>query len=257
MSMGASRVRLVIGALSALCVVVLLAGCGGEAAPAPEPSETAVEDSPTPSADPEPNPNADLLFTITANVRAVDGRTVGISMAAHEPIASTDPEAAGLVSELLSVCSAGNGAQPITELYLKDNGSVLMRIQLSTNTPGLQFASPIDLFFGSPYFAQSATGDGLTPEPDGQACFYGYSWTTSGDAQGIADFENPDGVPDVSQWVFGHYGFSVNPSFGATIEACIVTMTDLGMKSGVNEVDGWDVSRAATGISCGIGYSGE
>lgn len=255
--MGASRVRLLGSAILSLGVVVALAGCGGAAEPAPPSTEPSVENTPSAPPEEQVDPSADVLFTITANVRAVDGRTIGISMAAHAPIASTDPDAAEIRQELISECGAGNGAQPITNEYLAENGSTLMRLEFASNTPDLTFAAPIDLFFGSPYFATSATGAGITPEPGGQPCYYGFAWATSSEARGVANFENADGVPDLNQWFYGHYGFSVNPSSGATIEACKVTMTELGLKSGVDEVEGWDPSRAATGISCGIGYSGE
>jgi hypothetical protein len=162
-----------------------------------------------------------------------------------------------LRAQFLSVCGAGTGAQPITEQYLEDNGSTLVRIELASSAPDLTFASPIDLFFGSPYFAQSASGSGITPEPGGQPCFYGFSWAKSGDARGVADFENSDGVPDLNQWQFGRYGFSVNPSSGATIEACKVTLTELGMKNNLTDAPGWDPSTAGDGISCSIGYVGE
>ncbi|GAA3733615.1 hypothetical protein GCM10022239_07280 [Leifsonia bigeumensis] len=255
--MGAHKAKLLSSAVLSLCLITVLAGCGGTLKPAPTSSEPAPESSPSTPTDPEPDPNADVLFTITANVRAVDGRTIAISMAAHAPLASTDAAAADLRTEFLGVCGAGNGAQPITEEYLADNGSTLMRVDLASSEPGLTFAAPIDLFFGSPYFAQSATGDGITPEPGGQPCFYGFAWANSGEARGIADFENADGAPDPNQWHFGHYGFAVDPASGTTIEACKVTITEVGLKSGVMDVDGWDPSLAATGISCGIGYSGE
>ncbi len=255
--MGASRTRLLGGAAFSLGLVVLLAGCGSTPEPTPTSSEPETEVSPSAPGEQEPDPSADVLFTITANVRAVDGRTIGISMAAHTPLASTDPAAAALRDEFLGVCGTGNGIQPITPEYLEENGSTLMRVEFAANTPDLTFAAPIDLFFGSPYFAQSATGSGITPEPGGRPCFYGFAWATSGDARGIADFETAEGVPNPNQWFYGHYGFSVNPSSGATIEACKVTITTLGLKSGVTDVEGWDPSLAATGISCGIGYSGE
>lgn len=255
--MGASRIRVVGGAFVALCMVVGLAGCAAEELPPPEPSETVAEEVPDPSTTPEENPNEGVLFTITANVRATDGRTLGISMAAQTPLASTDPAAAELREVFLDQCGVGNGAQPFTEQYLRENGSTLMRIQLSSDTPGLTFAAPIDLFFGSPYFAQSATGEGISAAQGGDSCFYGYTWSSSGDALGIADFENPEGVPDVEQWKFGHYGFTVNPASGATIEACKVTITETGLAVGIADVPGWDPSLAATGISCGIGYRGE
>lgn len=256
LNMGAPLFRIAGSAVAAIVLVGMLAGCGGTPAPAPTDSGPASV-SPSPSTDPTSDPNADVLFTITANVRAVDGRTVGISMAAHAPIASTDVAAADLRTQFLSVCGAGTGAQPITEQYLADNGSTLVRIDISSTAPDLTFATPIDLFFGSPYFAQAATGNGINPEPGGQPCFFGFSWSKSGQANGIADFENSDAVPDLNQWHFGRYGFSVDPSSGATIEACKVTITDVGMKNGTTDAPGWDPTGAGDGISCMIGYVGE
>ena len=255
--MGASRARLLGSAVLALGLVVGVAGCGGTAEPAPASTEPTVENTPSAPPEDQVDSDVDVLFTITANVRAVDGRTIGISMAAHAPLASTDPDAAEIRQEFLSVCGAGNGAQPMTADYLRENGSTLMRVEFAAKTPDLTFASPINLSFGSPYFAQSATGTGITPSPGGQSCYYGFAWATSSSARGVADFENSDGVPDLNQWFYGNYGFSVDPSSGATIEACKVTMTDLGLKSGVSEVHGWDPSLAGSGIACGIGYSGE
>ncbi len=255
--MGHARLKLLTGAVVFAGLVVALAGCGGNAEPAPSSTEPTGESSPSAPPGEQVDPNADLLFTITANVRAVDGRTIGISMAAHQPLASTDPDAADIRDSFLAVCGAGTGAQPVTADYLEQQGSTLMRIEFASNTPDLTFAAPIDLNFGSPYFASSATGPGITPEPGGQPCYYGFAWSTSGSAQGVANFENPDGIPDLNQWFYGHYGFAVNPALGATIEACKVTITDLGLKSGVNEVSGWDPTAAATGVTCGIGYSGE
>ena len=229
--MGAPLFRIAGSTVAVIVLVGMLAGCGGEPAPAPTASGP-VSPSLTPSIGPTSDPTADVLFTITANVRAVDGRTVGVSMAAHAPLASTDQ-------------------------YLSDNGSTLMGIDLNSTVPGLAFATPIDLFFGSPYFAQAAIGAGITPSPGGQTCFSGFSWSKSGEAHGIADFENSDGVPDLNQWHFGRFGFSVDPSSGATIEACKVTITDVGMKNGTTDAPGWDPTGAGDGISCMIGYVGE
>jgi hypothetical protein len=237
-------------------LIAALTGCAAE--PAPEPTDSGpVSESPSPSTDPDPDPVADILFTITANVRAVDGRTIGISMAAHAPLASTDPDAAAIRTQFLSVCGAGNGAQPITEAYLEDNGSTLLRIEIASNTPDLTFASPIRLLLGSPYFAQSAQGAGVSPSAGGQTCFYGFEWTKSGTASAVADFENSDGVPDLGQWQYGRYGFAVDPASGTTIEACRVTITELGMKNNLADAPGWDTSTAGDGISCSIGYVGE
>lgn len=254
--MGAPLFRIAGSALAAMVLVGTLAGCAGNSGP--EPSEPpAVSESPTPSAEPTADPTADILFTITANVRAVDGRTVGISMAAHAPVASVDDAASALRAQFLSVCSAGTGAQPITEQYLADNGSTLLPITIASTAPDLAFATPIGLYFGSPYFAQAAIGNSVTPQPGGQTCFSGFSWAKSGDAHGVADFENSDGVPDPNQWKFGRYGFSVDPNSGSTIEACSVTITEVGMKNSIEDSPGWDPSSAGDGISCMIGYVGE
>ena len=254
--MGVPILMIAGSSIAAIALVVGLTGCGGESTPGPSVT-TPVSESPTPSAEPTADPTADILFTINANVRAVDGRTIGISMAAHAPLASTDKAAADIRAQFLSVCSAGNGAQPITEQYLTENGSTLVRIALASTTPDLTFASPIALFFGSPYFAQSASGTGISPTLGGNVCFNGFDWGKSGTARGVADFENSDGIPDLNQWQFGRYGFSVDPSSGATIEACRVVITEVGMKNNLDKVPGWDASQAGDGISCLIGYAGE
>lgn len=254
--MGTPRVKLAAASLVAVAVLAALTGCGGEPTTPTQSTTPSVEPS-TPPIEPSVDPNADVLFTVTANVRAADKRTIGITMSVHSSVDSTDPSVSDLRDKFLGVCGAGNGAQPITEQYLQDNGSTLMKVSITSSTPGLTFAAPIDLFFGSPYFAQAAIGDGITPEPDGQACFYGFSWPTSGDVLGVADFENSDATPDTTQWKFGRYGFSVNPNSGATIEACTVKMTDLGLKTDLSAVPGWDTSNVGDGISCMIGYVGE
>lgn|GEM_PF-1213269 len=242
--------------IAAFALILGLSGCSPESAPEPTASAPETE-APEPSAEPSVDPNADALFTITANVRAVDGRTIGITMIAHAPVAGSDDAAADIRAQFLSVCGAGNGAQPIDEQYLIDNGSTLLRISLSSTTPDLTFASPIQLFFGSPYFAQSASGSGIDPVPGGQVCFNGFDWSKSGEARGVAGFENSDGIPDFTQWHFGRYGFSVDPNAGATIEACRVTLSDLALADDLSGAPGWDPSSAGDGISCLIGYVGE
>lgn len=253
--MSVPRQQLITATALAFCLAAVLTACGEQGSAVNTPSGEP-EPSPTETTPSEPDPMADVLFTITANVRAVDGRTIGISMAAHSPVASTDSAAAGLRDKFVSVCSQSGGTQPIDENYLRDNGSTLMSIDFTSNTPDLTFASPIGLHFGSQYYAHAALGDGITPQPGGQACYYGFDWSKSGTAQGIADFENPDGVPDVSQWIYGFYGFSIDPSSGATIEACRVTLTDL-VGNVLDSVQGWDPNLAGDGISCVIGYQGE
>ncbi len=247
----------VAGVSAATFALVLgLSGCSTE--PVPEPSVSAPETgAPEPSAEPSVDPNADALFTIKANVRAVDGRTIGVSMIVHAPVASTDDAASDIRAQFLSVCSAGTGAQPIDEQYLIENGSTLLRVSLNSTTPDLTFVSPVDLYFGSPFFAQSASGGGINPSAGGQVCFNGFAWAKSGEARGVASFENPDGIPDLKQWQFGRYGFSVDPNSGATIEACKVSLTEMALKDDLAGTPGWDPSHAGDGISCLIGYVGE
>lgn len=254
--MGVRETRL--AALSIASVLALvLTGCSQDVAPPPDIDTPSTEPSTPPTVEPTAEPTDDILFTVTANVRAADGRTIGISMAAHAPKASTDPDAEELRSKLIDVCGAGTGAQPITEEYLRENGSSLMRISIASTAADLTFATPIDLIFGSPYFAQAAIGDGVTPDPEGVKCFNGFAWAKSGSVLGVADFENPSGSPDLTQWKFGRYGFFVKPNSGATIEACKAVITEAGMKTGITDLPGWSPNSAGDGISCKIGYVGE
>ena len=243
-----------------LAIAVLvsgLVGCAQEAAPAPDVTTPSAEPSNEPTVEPSTESTADVLFVITANVRAADGRTVGVSMAAHAPLASTDSDVVKIRDKFLEVCGAGNGIRPITEEYLRSSGSTLMALTIGSTTPDLTFETPLELLFGSPYYAQAALGKGVSPISDGVPCFNGFSWASSGTVQGIADFENPEGKPDLNQWKTGLYGFFVKPSSGATIEACKVTITDLGMKENVTNLPGWDTNSAGDGISCRIGYKGD
>lgn len=127
--MGAPHNTLRGSALVSLALVSLLAGCAGAPEPKPTNTEPSAEVTPTTPPDNGVDETADILFTITANVRASDGRTIGISMAAHQPIASTEPGAAEIRDEFLGLCGDGNGSQPITEAYLEENGSTLMRVE--------------------------------------------------------------------------------------------------------------------------------
>ncbi|MEO7349457.1 MAG: hypothetical protein ABIW32_06340 [Terrimesophilobacter sp.] len=132
-----------------------------------------------------------------------------------------------------------------------------MRLAITATSPDLKFQAPIELLLGSPYFAQAAIGSGVTPIADGITCFSGFEWSKSGTVLGISDFENVDGVPDLEQWKTGMYGFYVKPNSGATIEACKATITELGMKANIGDVQGWNPNNAGDGVSCKIGYSGD
>lgn len=243
--------------LAAVVVTAGLAGCSPEAAPPTDLGTPTAEPSAPPTEAPSEDSTDDVLFTVNANVRAADGRTIGISMTAHAPLASTDPEAADLRDQLIEVCGAGSGTQPITEQYLRENGSTLVRVAIASNAPDLTFETPIEIIFGSPYYAQAAIGQGVSPAADGVPCFNAFEWAKSGTVVGIGDFENPGASPDLNQWTTGRYGFFVKPSSGATIEACRVNITDLGKKSPITNLTGWDPSNAGDGISCKIGYTGE
>lgn len=251
--------RLRLAALSCAAIIVFagLTGCAENAAPAPDNSAPTTEPTMEPTVKPTADTTDDFLFIVTANVRAADGRTIGVSMAAHAPKASTDSSAADLRNSLIDVCGAGTGVQPIDEQYLESNGSTLLRVAITATSPDLKFQAPIELLVGSPYFAQAVIGPGVTPVADGITCFSGFEWSKSGTVLGVSDFENSDGVPDLDQWKTGMYGFFVKPSSGATIEACKVTITEVGKKTKVTDMPGWDPNNAGDGISCKIGYSGD
>ncbi|MEO7349458.1 MAG: hypothetical protein ABIW32_06345 [Terrimesophilobacter sp.] len=101
--------RLRLAALSCAAIVVFsgLAGCAGAATPTPDSSTPAAEPTTEPTVAPPTDTTKDILFVITANVRAADGRTIGISMSAHAPVASTESEASDLRNSLIDVCGAG------------------------------------------------------------------------------------------------------------------------------------------------------
>jgi hypothetical protein len=244
--------------IAALLVASTLVGCAA-AATDPLPAETTPAAPPTePTASAEPEPVAsDVLFTLNAKVRSIDGRTIGIRMEGHQPVVFDNPEVADLTDQYVTACAEGTGRTPIDEAYLQRYGATLMRVDFISDTPGLEFASPIELWFGNPYMARAAVGGAVIQPPDIDNCFAGYAWAISDNAYGIASFESPSGVPDDTLWQLGNYGFSVLPDTNATIESCTATITDLGMASGLENVDGWDPSRAGTGVFCGIGYAGE
>lgn len=255
--MGSKPLTVAAFSLATAVVVAGLAGCAAEAAPPSETTAPVEEPSTAPTEEPSPEPTDDILFTVTANVRAADGRTIGISMAGHAPIASTDSDATEIREKLLEVCGGSTVNQPITEESLAENGSTLMRISIDSTASDLTFETPVELVFGSPYFAQAATGQGISPVADGVTCHTGFAWAKSGTVLGVASFLNPDGQPDFGQWKTGMYGFFVKQSSGATIEACKATITDVGMKENVINLPGWNPNTAGDGISCKIGYAGE
>jgi hypothetical protein len=246
------------GALAcAILCALLLAGCATAAPAAPKPtpsaSVTATAAPQAPSATPE-DPS-DVLFTINATARATDGSRVGVTLTAHLPVAYTDPAVRELSSDFLEGCPTDASGRSLTEKSLADTGSALMPLTLTSNRPGQTFVAPIQLFLGGPYTTQTVSGAGIVSPPEG--CTGIYTWMKSGDAHALIDFQTNASVPDVTMWRYGHYGFVVAPESGATIESCSVTLTPLGEQAGVSDIAGWDPATAATGTSCGIGYSGE
>ena len=250
------RVAVSFGAL------LVLAGC--TSAPAAEP---VAEPTPTvePSKEPEPEKTAepdDVLFTVSAKVRAIDGTTLGISLTGREPIASTDTAAARLRNDFVEQCAALDGlsvsdaAVPISEESLATFGSSLLRIDLASSPEGETFVAPVDLALGSPYYAKVASGDKVQAVDTTETCTGRYQITGSGSGTAITNYESGGPQPDLDQWAFGHYGFTVPFESGATIEACQVVVTELAAPI-VEDVPGWDPGSDATGISCGIGYRGE
>ncbi len=252
------RVAVSIGALLAL------AGCTSAPATAPEPEPSAtVEPSPEPAPAPEKTAKPDdVLFTVSAKVRAIDGTTLAISITGREPVASTDTAAAPLVEDFVEQCTALEGrsvsdaSAPISEESLAKFGSSLMRIDLASSPEGETFVAPVDLALGSPYYAKVASGDKVQAIDTTTTCTGRYQMTGSGAGTAITNYESGRTLPDLSQWAYGHYGFTVPFESGATIEACRVVVTELATPT-VEDVPGWDPGSDATGISCGIGYRGE
>ena len=248
------------GVVGFTCAAVLiLAGCTPGSTAPPEPSVPPIDvvEAPSPSATPQDV--TDVLFTISANVRDTNGGRIGITMAAHALVAHDDPKVSDLKDEFLAACGSDAGGPPITEQAMADGGSALMRVDLTSTTDKRTFAAPLDLYLGSQYFPQTVIGDGIIA-PAGQYACHGdglYAWGDSGTAHGIADFQSGSPTPDLDKWRYGHYGFTVPLQSGTTIEACAVTITELGQQASLKGIPGWDTSQPASGTSCGIGYIGE
>lgn len=233
----------------------MLSGCAAaevvddEPSAAPSASASEPEESPT-----VPEPAADVLFTITAAVRATDGTVITVRLVAHEPHPWGDPEVSDLAGQFLDRCSSGTGVTPIDAAYLDANGATLMRVDFEADKPDFQFASPIMLYFGNPFFPRAAFTDAVVTGGGETDCYAGATWVFSNDAYAISAFETGNPSPDRRQWQFGSYGFQLLPDSGTSIESCTKVITELGIASGVEAVSGWDVSRSDGPSACGIGY---
>jgi len=234
---------------------ILLVGCTTPSGPAGTPTHTATA---APKLTTTPAPKAsDVLFTIAANVRAVDGSTIGILLTAHTPVAHSDPAPNAYESTFLSHCGAGKGGLARDATSLSANGSILLPVDITASNPGKTFVSPVSISLGSPYFGATATGKTLVPTDTSAPCYSGYEWVTSGPVHGIADFESGKSSPNLTLWRYGLYGFGVAQGSNATIEACTITITPLGAADDVASVAGWDTSTPQSGLACVIGYIGE
>ncbi len=238
------------------CVALLLSGCAGPGTQkTPEKTATA-NHAATPAATPSATPPSDLLFTISAKVRSASGATIGIRLAAHSPLAASDRAATDLVGEFLDLCGDGVGGTPMSLDSMVSNGGILLRLDLTSTTEGEDFVSPLDLYLGSNYSAKAASGDGILAPPASNGCMGTYSWTRSGTAHGIAEFENGSSSPDLGNWRYGLYGFAVQSGSNATIESCTITMTALATAANIKDVSGWQ-PQDTSGTTCITGYVGE
>lgn len=239
---------------SGVAVAILLAGCGGGTT---VPKSTGAATT-APSATPTATATAtDVLFTISANVRAVDGSTIGILMTAHKPIPYSDSAVKPFESAYLSACGDGKGGIARDSAFLAANGSTMLPIDIAASAAGKTFVAPVGITLGSPYFGASATGKTLVASDTTAPCYSGYQWVTSGAVKAVADFESGIPGPDLKLWRYGLYGFGVADGSNATIEACKIVITPLGNADDVASVSGWDATAPQSGLACVIGYTGE
>ena len=247
------RTPLLVGAVAA---ALLLAGCSSSGT-AGTPATTKPSSVATPSASSSAS-TADVLFTITANVRAADGSTIGITMTAHKPVPYSDSAFKPYETTFLGACGDGKGGTaPRDSTYLSQNGSILVPIDITASIQGKTYVAPVGITLGSPYFGSAVTGKNVLPTDSTAPCYNGYQWVTSGTLHALADFESGQPGPDLKLWRYGLYGFGLADGSNATIEACKVTLTDLGKADDAAAVTGWDTSAPQSGLSCIIGYSGE
>lgn len=233
---------------------IALGGCATAAEGEPEPVETSSGPITQPTEGPVSPEPTDVLFTVTATVRATDGTEIEVRLVAHEPRVWNDPEFTEPAAQFLERCATGTGVTPIDADYLTENGATLMLIDFESDSPDYQFASPIQLHFGNQYFPRAAFTDAVVTANDDAACYAGATWVFSNSAYAISAFETGTRTPDRTQWQFGSYGFQLLPDAGTTIESCEKQITELGIATGVGTVSGWDVTRDDGPSACGIGY---
>ena len=252
-----------VPAAASFALILALTGCADPAKPvAITPSASASVTTPTPSPSKIAADDADTLFTISAKVRSVGGRTVSVALIGHQPITSTSPAAATLLSTFLAGCVAQNGRSvsdatvAVSAAALATYGSSLMRLDVTTDPAGQRLFAPVTLELGSAYAPAIVSGSGITQVSSTETCTNRYQMATSGVGRAVVNYESGTEAPDPGKWAFGHYGFSVAADSGASIESCSITITDRARPT-VAAVAGWQPGTGDTGINCGIGYIGE
>jgi hypothetical protein len=240
----------------AICAATMLSGCAATARNAPPAKAPAASHPPTPKTTPTADPAADALFTISAKVRSSTGATIDIRLIAHPPLAADDTAAKAAAAEFLKQCGTSGQGTPITQDSMVADQGILLRLDLSSSTNGQDFVSPLDLYLGGTSRATTASGSSIIAPPAVNGCYGLYSWSRSGTAHAITEFENDEATADLSQWRYGLYGFAVQEGANATIEGCTIKLSPQALNSGLKDVPGW-VANDTSGTTCATGYIGE
>lgn len=253
--------RLAAVVTMALAVLVGSSACSGAPSSSPSPAQSASA-SPSATASALPDDPESELFTVSARARASDGTSLDLMLTGYLPLASTDAAAEDLRDDYIAECAGAGGmslfdtATPVSEQTLTDFGSALMRIDYSVSPERHTLTSLVDVVAGIDNFPVVAVGDSLELVQSTDTCLNRYVLTGSGTGSFIANFETGEVNPDVQQWRFGSYGFTVAADSGATLETCDVTVSELGRQD-LGDVSGWPDGAVGTGISCGTGFTGE
>ncbi|MEO6944076.1 MAG: hypothetical protein ABI053_05135 [Lacisediminihabitans sp.] len=240
----------------AICAALVLSGCGPTNTNASPQKSQAASHAPEPTASPVADPAANALFTISAKVRSSTGATISIQLVAHPPIAAKDSASQSASAEFLDQCSDNGQAVQITQDTMSAGQGILLRSDLTSSTSGQDFVSPLNLYLGGVSRATAVSGSGIIAPPSTNGCYGLYSWSQSGSAHAITEFENDDASADLTQWRYGIYGFAVQEGANATIEGCTIKLSPQALSAGLNDVPGW-VASDTSGTTCATGYIGE
>ena len=236
----------------ALATMLLLAGCTAETTSAPD--ETMAIPAPTAEAD----FGDDTLFVISATTTAADGSAVELTMTgyASQPFHARPDIKQAYVEQ----CTALGGGVVLErdggldDASLAAVGSTLMVIETQSSPSATTLQGGIELLLGKPFYTVVAEGDGLS-NPYASGCFGGYQIDSTGSVTSITNYETGSPETDLAQWRSGRYGFSVAFDSPATLGNCVVTLSQLAIDSGVNDIDGW-FADGGTEFECAVGYRG-